>query len=416
MKPEYDIAIIGAGPAGASLACALDGQGLRIVLIEALAPQMPGPTSYDSRGIALAWGAARILGALGLWEELKAALTPIKRIHVSDRGRFGTACLDHREEGVEALGYVVEGQALGEVLRRRLRTLTDVELLCPAQVTGVALHREAACLDVDTEQGSRHLTASLLVAADGSQSPVRGQLGIDSLEHDYGQHAVIANVTPSRAHANVAYERFTDSGPMALLPRSEGRCSLVWTVTNEHLQEIMALDDGAFLARLQQRFGYRVGRFLRAGRRVAYPLVNRLAREQVRRRLVLIGNAAHTLHPVAGQGFNLGLRDVAVLADVLLDARRQGHDPGNLHVLQAYAEWRRRDQREITVFTDGLVRLFSNPLPPLAWARDAGLVALDLLPPCRHALARRAMGLAGHLPRLGRGLPLVAEKRETGHE
>lgn len=412
MSTDYDIVIVGGGPVGASLACALEGQGLRMALVEAqsLAAQLTtelSPPSYDSRGIALAHGVAPIFKALGLWPALQPALMPITRIHISDRGHFGTACLDSREEEVEALGYVVEGQALGEVLVQRLHTLKDIQLLAPARVTDVSLQADAASLDIETDDGRRHITTRLLVAADGSQSPLRERLGIASRHSDYGQHAVIANVTPLRPHRGVAYERFTDSGPMALLPRSGGRCSLVWTVASDRVDEILALDDAAFLARLQQRFGYRLGRFQKVGARACYPLVNSQALEQVRPRFVLIGNAAHTLHPVAGQGFNLGLRDVTVLADVLMAAITRGHDLGDEQaVLRRYAEWRQRDQREIIGFTDGLVHLFSNPFAPVALARDAGLMALDLCPPLKHAFARHAMGLAGHLPRLARGLPL----------
>jgi 2-octaprenyl-6-methoxyphenol hydroxylase len=235
---------------------------------------------------------------------------------------------------------------------------------------------------------------------------VREQLGIETAQWQYDQTAVIANITPERPHANTAYERFTDTGPLALLPLHDDRCALVWTVRTSQVDALMQLDDAAFLAALQERFGQRLGRLLKVGSRQAYPLNLMRARESVRARLALIGNAAHSLHPVAGQGFNLGLRDVAALADVTVEALRDGVDIGNAAVLQRYADARRRDQRGVIAFTDGLARIFANPLASVALARNLGLIAVDLLPPCKHFLSQRTMGLAGRLPRLARGLPL----------
>jgi 2-octaprenyl-6-methoxyphenol hydroxylase len=253
------------------------------------------------------------------------------------------------------------------------------------------------------------LTARLLVAADGANSRVRQQLGIDALRWDYGQTAVIANVSPALPHGNTAYERFTAAGPLALLPMSEGRCAVVCTVDRRDRDAVLALDDAAFLAHLQDRFGDRLGRFRRVGQRQDYPLFMVKSREHARHRVAVIGNAAHTLHPIAGQGFNVGIRDVAVLAEVIIDAWRAGDDPGQLAVLERYANWRRWDQRRAIAFTDGLARLFVNPLPPLRLARNLGLLAFDLCPPVKRLLARQTMGLDGRLPRLARGLPLLIQ-------
>ena len=247
-----------------------------------------------------------------------------------------------------------------------------------------------------------------VVAADGGDSPVRQRLGFRAREWSYGQTAVIANITPGRPHQGVAYERFTDTGPLALLPMTEGRCSLVWTQRDAEVEALLALDDQAFLRALQARFGQRLGRFARVGRRASYPLRQLLVSDSVRPRLALIGNAAHTLHPVAGQGFNLGLRDVAVLAELLVEQARAGGDPGAMPLLARYRDWRRPDQNALALVTDGLVRLFSNPLLPLRLGRNLGLLGFDLLPPLKQAGARRFMGLGGRLPRLARGLPLVA--------
>ena len=244
------------------------------------------------------------------------------------------------------------------------------------------------------------------MAADGDKSFIRQLLDIPTEREEYGQSAVIANVTPSKNHQGIAYERFTDSGPLALLPLSENRCSLVWTVRSEQADEVMALSDEAFLAQLQSRFGFRLGRFEHVGRRQVYPLALVQAKEHVVNRVALIGNAAHALHPVAGQGFNLGIRDIAVLAQVVVDAAQAGKDFGHLEVLREYETWRARDHKEVITFTDALARLFANNSPPLACARNVGLLALDMLPAAKSMLARRTMGLAGRQPRLTRQMAL----------
>jgi 2-octaprenyl-6-methoxyphenol hydroxylase len=255
-----------------------------------------------------------------------------------------------------------------------------------------------------TPPAARSITARLLVAADGGRSAIRERLGVAQRHHAYGHHAVIANLTPSLPHDGVAYERFTESGPLALLPMTGNRCGLVWTAREADLADVLALDDRAFLAVVQERFGFRLGRFLAVGRRSHYPLELRLADTQVLDRVAIIGNAAHTVHPIAGQGFNLGIRDVAMLADVLVAAHRTGRDLGSLAVIKDYEATRRRDQRTVALATDALARLFVNPLGPLRLARNLGMVALDALPPARHLLVRVGMGLAGPQPRLGRGL------------
>lgn len=409
-KDTCDILISGGGLVGASLACALSGHGLRIGLVEAVAYGDAGGGSgqpaYDDRAIALAAGTQRIFAALGLWPALAERATPIHRIHVSDRGRFGFVRLDRADEGVEALGYVTLARDLGAVLGAHLAGLDDVELISPARVTGVDFVDESARVRIEAAAGGREVDARLLVAADGAQSMLRDLLRVPTTVWEYGQTAVIANVTPGRQHDHVAYERFTDSGPLALLPMSEGRCALVWTLRDDQVDAVMALDDAVFLARLQERFGGRLGRLARVGRRSVYPLRLVRVRESVRARLALIGNAAHTLHPIAGQGFNLGLRDVAVLAEVLLEAQREGRDLGDPAVLGRYADWRRGDHRRVIALTDGLTRLFASPLPPLAWARDLGMLALDLCPPAKRLFAHLAMGKAGRLPKLARGLEL----------
>ena len=404
---DYDLLIIGGGLVGASLACALDGLGLRIGLVEVAPLTVSQHPSYDDRTLALAQGTRRIFQTLGLWEALAASATPIRQIHISERGSPGFAHLDSREQGVDALGYVAEARLIGAALLAKLPTLRGVEWLCPARLERIVVETEAACAAIRfNDNRPVELRSRLLVAADGANSPVREQLGIAALRWEYGQQAVIANVTPTLPHANIAYERFTREGPVALLPMSENRCAVVCTVTEAEVPAVMALDDAGFLALLSERFGERLGPFQRVGQRQTYPLFLLKAREQARERVAVIGNAAHTLHPIAGQGFNLGIRDVATLAEVIAEAWRAGEDLGALKVLNRYANWRRWDQRQTIVFTDVLNRLFANPLLPVRMARNLGLVAFDLCPPVKRAFARQTMGLQGRLPKLARGVPL----------
>ncbi len=409
---DYDLIIAGGGMVGASLACALRDAPLKLAVVEATPFSAPEHAGFDARTLALGHGSRRILDTLGLWDAIaERGVTPIHRIHVSDRGHLGSSHLDRRDEGLDALGYVTEIRTPGAVLHAALQAQANVDFLCPAQVADVRLEPLRAHVRLDTGDGEREITGRLLVAADGGNSPVRRRLGIGSFRIGYGQHAIIANVAVNRPHGNVAYERFTEQGPMALLPArdpdgGERMFALVWTVPDDAREAILALDDDAFLARLQARFGERAGRFEQAGRRHAYPLGWMQSREHVRPRLAVIGNAAHTLHPVAGQGFNLGLRDVATLAQVVVDGVRAGRDPGDMELLRSYARWRRRDQLTTALFTDALVRVFSNDLPPVALARNLGLTLLDTVPPLKRLLARQAMGFGGKLPRLARGLPL----------
>jgi len=404
---DFDIIIIGGGMVGASLAVALGRLPVRVALVEAVAFESGAQPSYDDRTIALSFGSKRIFDGLGVWSRVEArGATAIKRIHISDRGRFGFARLAAADAGVEALGWVVESRALGQALRPALEEVDNLTLLMPATMENIVLAPEQASVHVRQGDGLRSLTARLVVAADGGRSAARERLGIATTRRDYGQSALVTNVTPELPHGNVAYERFTDTGPLALLPMSDNRCAVVWSAAPEQAEALRALDDAAFLARLEERFGSRLGRLRKVGRRGVYPLTRTDVAEIVRERLVLIGNAAHTVHPVAGQGFNLGLRDVAALAEVLSGALRAGEDIGGAAALARYADWRRRDTRAIATFTDTLVSVFSNDLGPLAFARNLGLIGVDLLPPAKRALLRLSMGLSGRLPRLARGLSL----------
>lgn len=406
-RGQADLVIIGGGMVGISLALLLAQRlpSLQVTLLEsvrlpaATPGQLPSYTpSFDARNTALSRRTVQAFSDLGLWSRLQPHATPIHRIHVSDRGHFGFARLDAAEEQVESFGQVIENAWLGMVLLAALRECPSVTLRDGVEVTG--LRTDADCASVTLADGET-LSAPLVVAADGTQSRSRDWLGLAASWRDYGQTALVTTVATSLPHEQQAYERFTSDGPMALLPlpdepgqRAGGRRSLVWALHTAEAERVAALDDTAFIAELQQAFGRRAGRFTRVGRRHSYPLQLMVAAQQAVPRALILGNAAHSLHPVAGQGFNLCLRDVLVLVDRLADAVAQGGDLGDMDRLRAYEQARRQDQQQIIRFSDTLVRGFSHPNPLLALARNVGLLGFDLMPGAKPALARYAMGLS----------------------
>jgi len=402
-----DIVIAGGGMIGASLAVALAPLGLDITVIEPVERQAGAQPSFDDRTTALSRSSRRTFEALGLWDEIAAASTPIMSIHVSDRGRFGFSHIEAEEQRVEALGHVVINRVLGEVLHRRVESLERVRWICPARTTAAVPAEDRVSVEIETAGGTRTLSCSLLVAADGARSTVRAALGIGAASIDYGQCAVTGNLVPELPAGNRAFERFTGNGALALLPIAGGRMGFVWVLPAAEVEAVRSLDDDALLARLQSLFGWRLGKLTKVGRRNVYPLALTRAERLTARRAVLIGNAAHGLHPVAAQGFNLGLRDVAALCDLVADAVAEGRDIGDAALLRAYEDWRRADQRKVVWLTDGLVRLFGSSRAPVRLLRNVGMLGFDLVPGVRGAFARHTMGLAGRLPRLARGVPLA---------
>ena len=406
---DYDIVIAGGGMIGTSLALALAPLGLRVAIVEAIERKADEQPSFDERSTALSRSTQRMFEAMELWPAIVAAATPIKNIHVSDRGRFGFSRISAEEQGVEALGYVVINRVLGQVLQQALRETDTVDVICPARIVDVTAQTGIATAVVEHDSGEQQIVSCrLLVAADGANSSVRDMLGITAQTQRYEQRAVIGNLSPEQSLDYRAFERFTEQGPLALLPMADDRAGFIWTVSEDEAERVLALDDASFLREFQEQFGYRLGTFSRVGKRASYPLQLSKAARLTATRSVLVGNAAHGLHPVAAQGFNLGMRDVAALCDCIADARSEADtfDPGSDQLLERYASWRRGDQNKLVRFTDGLVKLFGSSRRPLRALRNAGMLGFDLVPGVRSLFARHTMGLAGRLPRLSRGVPL----------
>lgn len=395
---DYDVLVVGGGLAGGSLALALAGGPLRVGVIEGVSDEERKASPAGARALALARGTARILESLGVWSRIEPEATPIRTIHVSDRGHFGKTRLEAEREGVAALGYVVRARDVEDAVIAAL-TSAPVDLIRPARVIGLQAGPDSVHVSLKRGEESLVLSARLVVGADGSDSTVRKLAGIPLSTRDYRQTALVFEVVTGVDHGNVAYERFTASGPLAFLPLGRRRCSVVWTLEPEEAEHLGALPTAEFTSRLQQAFGHWLGPLTLASERQAFPLRLIQAGRMVAERVALIGNAMHQIHPVAGQGFNLGLRDAAQLAERLLVKRSFAEDIGDARFLEHYAAARRRDLRDVIAFTDGVVRIFSNPFPPLALVRNIGLLLLDCLPPAKHLLARRAMGLDGRLPR-----------------
>jgi 2-octaprenyl-6-methoxyphenol hydroxylase len=401
---SYDVLIVGAGMVGASLALALvqdNPQPPRVLLVEAspiTADSTAAQPGFDMRSTVLSAGSVDCFRQLGLWSGLQAQAEPITTIHVSDQGHFGTVRMRNTDEGVAALGQVVENAAMGRVFNAALLAAPTLEVCAPAAVTRLQPLPAGMQVQLQRDAETQTVAAALVVLAEGGRSGLCAQLGISHSCDSYAQSAVIANVAFTRPHGGCAYERFTPKGPLALLPlpdhAGQPRAALVWTHPEAAATDILALNDAEFLTALQRDFGQRVGTFTRVGKRQVFPLGLQVASEQARPGLVLLGNVAHTLHPVAGQGFNLALRDTFALAANIRSAVQQGLPPGTWTRLQAYLAEVAPDQHLTIRFSDYMTRLFSSNSMTLALLRKAGMASIDLLPPVKHALSRQAMGLA----------------------
>jgi 2-octaprenyl-6-methoxyphenol hydroxylase len=397
---QSDLVIVGGGLVGLTLAAACAGAGLDVAVIDREEPARMVDAAFDGRTSAIALGSQRILAGIGLWHHIAREAEPIREIRVADGDSPLFLHYDHAEIGPDPLGYIVENRVLRRALLARVAVLPTLRHFAPTRVA--AALRKVGGVEVALEDGGS-VSGALLAAADGKSSPLRQAAGIRTVEVRYPQTAIVCTVRHERPHLGIAVEHFLPAGPFAILPMTGDRSSIVWTERAALAPRLLALDAAGFHAELARRFGDFLGRIEVVGPRWSYPLSLMHAERYGAERLVLVGDAAHVIHPIAGQGLNLGLRDVAVLAELIVDARRLGLDIGNADILARYERWRRFDTVALAAVTDGLNRLFSNTVPPLAWMRGVGLAAVNRMPPLRRFLMRHAMGLVGQLPRLVRG-------------
>ncbi|MEG3025864.1 MAG: 2-octaprenyl-6-methoxyphenyl hydroxylase [Aeromonas sp.] len=399
---HVDVAIVGGGMSGAVLALSLaalrdaGGEPLQILLLEASAPELNAHPGFDARAIALSAGTCEALGRHGLWSRFAPHCAPITHIHVSDRGHFGQTHLSAAEYGLPALGQVIELSAAGIALQQGIAACPQIRMHCPAQLSTIEPLVEGVTLTLAS--GERYQTR-LLVAADGGNSTVRQHFKLPVTRFDYEQSAIIATVKTAEDPAGRAFERFTEGGPLALLPMQDGLSSLVWSVRRDQADELMGLEDGAFLARLQQAFGWRLGRFQRTGTRHAYPLALCATDYPLAQRTVLVGNAAHLLHPIAGQGFNLGMRDLDLLTQAVARALAAGEDIGSFEVLSGYWRQRRDDQDHTIWLTSSLAQLFSNGHGPLVAGRNLALSLMGRFACLKGPLAAQTLGFVSQTTR-----------------
>lgn len=386
MAEQFDVVIIGGGLAGASCALSLASYApdLTIAVIEANQPSGDYHPSFDDRSIALAQQSVQFLQTANIFDPQASFAAAIKQVSVSDRGHFGKTHIDCNEFAQNALGYVVEVNPFGRSLHSQLIN-TPVKVFCPDTVASLNYQVDSAQLILES---GAELNAKLVIIADGAQSPTRQLANINFNTKAYSQGAIIANIEVAGGHHNHAFERFTEHGPMALLPMSNNRYSLVWCMEPEQIKQHMALDDDAFISALQNDFGYRAGQFTKVGVRASYPLVYGRADSLFSHRTVLIGNAGHAIHPIAGQGFNLGLRDVQLLCELASSE----HAMGSYVFVSEYAKQRSHDINTVMTLTDGLVRLFSNKSRILAFGRSCGLFTMDLCSSLKTPLAKQLMG------------------------
>ena len=395
-----DVVIIGGGLVGGPLACALAGAGLSVALVDGEVPDATLSPSFDGRASAVALAPQKMLEAIGLWPDIAPWAAPIKHIRVSDGASPLFLHYDHREVGDVPFGWIVENRALRQANLKAIARHDRIAFLAPARL--VELQRHPGDV-VATLADGRTVRARLAVAADGRASPVREGAGIGVTRWDYRQTAIVCTVAHSLPHGDAAQEHFLPAGPFAILPLTGNRSSVVWTEKAHLTDAILRQDDDAFLRELHSRFGDYLGDLSLEGPRFSYPLSLQFADSYTARRLAIIGDAAHGMHPVAGQGMNMGLRDVAALAELLVEAKRLGQDLGDAQILARYGRWRRFDNLLMLGLTDGLVRLFSNDIAPVKLARDVGMAAVNRLPTLKRFFMRHAMGMVGELPKLLRG-------------
>jgi 2-octaprenyl-6-methoxyphenol hydroxylase len=408
MADDVELLIAGGGLNGLLLGVACAGVGLPVAVIDREDPATMVSERFDGRTSAIAYGSRLVFDGIGLWSEIAQDAEPIREIRVADDNSPLFLHYDHRElvstpAELRPLGYIVENRVLRRALLERARTLPSLRLLAPRTVARMEASATSATLGlVDGERWQ----ARLVVAADGARSPLRKAAGIGVVEWQYRQIGIVTTVQHARPHGGIAIEHFLPAGPFAILPMTGNRSSIVWTEQADLAPRILALPEAEFTAELRARFGDFLGAVEPVGPRFSYRLGLMQADRYVDRRLALLGEAAHVIHPIAGQGLNIGIRDIAALAEAIVDARRLGLDIGDDSVLERYQRWRRADALLLAGVTDGLNRLFSNAVPPIRLARDFGLAIVNRLPPLKRLLMQHAMGTLGDRPRLARGEPL----------
>jgi 2-octaprenyl-6-methoxyphenol hydroxylase len=394
-----ELAVVGGGLNGLTLGIACASAGLTVAVIDREDPAARLGEGFDGRTSAIAYGSMRVLDGIGVWPLVANEAQPIREIRVADNSAPLFLHYDHREIGDAPLGWIVENRVLRRALHARAGQLPNLRLIAPMRVDRA--DRDAAATltlaDGDT------VGAELIAAADGQNSPLRAAAGIRTVSWSYPQIAIVATVRHERPHRGVAVEHFLPAGPFAILPMTENRSSIVWTERAALAPTLLALDDSSFHRELSARFGDFLGAIGVEGPRWSYPLAFLHAATYRAPRLVLVGEAAHVIHPIAGQGLNMGIRDIAALAECLVDGRRVGLDLGDSTILARYERWRRFDNIVLAGVTDGLNRLFSNSVAPVKLARDLGLAAVGQVPPLKRFFMRHAMGMVGELPRLVRG-------------
>lgn len=399
MTDEFDVVIVGGGMVGAACARALGGSGLRVAVVEARTPppyQSAAPT--DLRVSAITQASQRIFAALDVWPVIATrGISPFRQMRVWDASGSGAIHFDSADIGTATLGWIIENQVIQSALWEAVQAETNIEVISPALPVEIWFDPDAAHLLLDN---GRHMHARLIVAADGADSKVREMAGIATQGWHYDQQGVVATVTSQHSHQDTAWQRFLPDGPLALLPLTENRCSIVWSTTPSEAERLLALEADAFCQELTEASAGALGAILNTGPRAAFPLRLQHARDYVRPRLALIGDAAHCVHPLAGQGVNLGLLDAAALAEVVLDARQAGRDIGAFKTLRRYERWRKGDNLLMMGVMDGFKRLFGAEWTPVSVARNAGLTLTNSMQPVKNLIMRRAMGLEGDLPRL----------------
>ncbi|MBP6985437.1 MAG: 2-octaprenyl-6-methoxyphenyl hydroxylase [Alphaproteobacteria bacterium] len=397
---DCDVIIIGGGPAGSTQACALAMHGLKVIVIDHMDPEITLQASFDGRTTAIAFGSSNIYRGIDLWPEFETFAEPILDIRISDDNSYKHMHYDHRELGHNPMGYILENLKMRQSLYNKARSFDNLEWIAPAKVIRFEQHNSYVTIELDN---GRILSAALLIAADGRNSQMRDMLKITTVKWSYHQKAIVCMIGHELPHQGVAHEHFLPTGPFAVLPMQGNRSSVVWSIQEDLAPSLMALDDLSFAQAMQDKFGDSLGTLTLQSQKWCYPLGVQFATTYIDQRFAMIGDAAHVIHPIAGQGLNMGLRDVAALTECIVDAYRLGLDIGGHTPLERYQRWRRFDNISLIAVTDSLTRLFSNDIRPLKFIRDTGLGLMNNFTPAKKFLMKHAIGMVGNLPKLVAG-------------